>query len=121
MLHVGDDYIQSKMINHRPQFLDTFLIGCHLRTNISQILLDIPYRVGCAFKQTTNFSFEKFAFTDELNVIDQNAFLFNYMAVRRHGSWRDSTDISMMPSGGDIKQNGAYRLFEYRSDDSNIR
>ena len=77
MPHIGQHRFQPIMRDHLVQLLNALLIRCQLRPQIGDILLWITRRIQRAVQNLHHFRLTVFTAIDQLEIVDQHAFLIN--------------------------------------------
>ena len=108
------------MAGHLPQFLGALFIGGDLGCQVGHVLARVAGRIGAIGQQRQHFLFPEPSFPDELEIVDQHAFLFDGGAPRGHGTGGDAPDVGMVAAGTDVKQQGFPRFVEHGGDNGDI-
>jgi hypothetical protein len=96
VLHVGFDDRHREVHDHLAQLLHAFLVGGDLRLHVVDVLQRIARRILRAKQRVIKLLLAEFSLIDDLEVVEQDAFLVDGRGVRRHRAGRDAADIGVM-------------------------
>ncbi|KAH3661508.1 hypothetical protein OGAPHI_006355 [Ogataea philodendri] len=102
---------------------DSVLVGTDLCTQIAQVVVNFSgcraaRELPCFVEQVHDSLLVKLASTHQLEALDRNTFLPQFLGVWRHGRDSSSSDIGMVASGSHVEDD--FSVVENRRDDSDI-
>ena len=86
------------------KLLHALFVGGKLRPQIGNILFRVARRMDGAAKHIHHLGLAIGAAVDQLEIVDQHAFLVDMRGIRRRGPRRLAADIGMVPPAGDKEQ-----------------
>ena len=87
MAHIGFDHLKSEITHHFAQFLRAFFASGDFGSQVGDVLIGIAGGPATGREQGAHVGFAECASVYELKVIDEYAFFFDGLGVRRHGAW----------------------------------
>ena len=121
VLHIRIDHVETEMRHHAAQFLYTFFIGRDLCTQVGDVLVGITRRIFGAGKARTHLGFKHHTVLNQLDVVQQYAFVLHRFRKWRHGSRCNAANVGVMPPRTDIEQNAFIAFIEHRRHHRHIR
>ena len=102
--HIGDDGGQREMRDHLAQLCHALFIGGDLGLEVGDVLPDIADRMRVVGEKVDEFGLTKPALRDEVEIVDQDTFVFDTGGERGHGAGGGTADIGMMAARGDVEE-----------------
>ena len=108
------------MLDHLVQLLHALLVGRDLGLEVGQVVVKVARRIGRRGEQLFGLRLHEPAAGDQLEVVDQHAFLVDVLAGRRHRARRDAADFGVVPARGDVEENAFAGRVEDRRDHGHV-
>ena len=105
VLHIRLDDIEPEVRHHFAQLLHTFFVGRNLCAQVGDVLIGIARGISGSSQSCAHVGFEHDTIFNQLDVIEQYAFILDCSRKRRHGTGGDATDVGMVSARTDIKKN----------------
>ena len=96
--HIASHGFTAVLFDHMLEFLHTFFIGGNLRAQIGQVLRWVARRMRAAPENIEQSGFAQRSRLDQLEIVDQDAFLIDGGRERRHRARGDAADVGVMPA-----------------------
>ncbi len=119
--HIGFHNIEPEIGDHFPEVCHTLFVGGDLRLQVGDVLGNVADRVGVVGQKLFERLFPEAPLVDDLEVVDQHAFLVDGRCERRHRARRRSADIRVVPTRCCPEQDlGVRTVREDRCDHSDV-
>ncbi len=118
--HVCMHDVEAELIDHLPDFLYAFLAGGDLGLQVGDVMVRIARRIGMVGEMVAEFVLQECALVDEFEIVEQDAFFLDDLAVGGHRARRDAADIGVMAAAGNEEQDILAVVAEDRGDDGDV-
>ena len=108
------------MLDHLAQFLDALLVARDVGLEVGEVVAEVARRIVRGGEQFLGLGLQQPSAGDQLEVVDQHAFLVDMGRVGRHRAGRDTADLGVMAARRDIEQDVLAGLVEPRRDDGDV-
>ena len=105
MPHIGACHGQREIAHHLAQFAHAHFVGGDLRFDVVDVLQRIARWIFAAGEHGVKLLLAEAAAIDQLEIIEQDAFLLDRGGIGRHRAWRNAADVGMMAARGDPEKN----------------
>ena len=112
--HVGLHDRQREVLHHLAQLGHALLVGGDLRLEVGDVLHRVARRIFCAGERCQQFLLAEAAALDQLEIVEQHAFLLDRRGIRRHRAGRDAADIGVVAARRDVEQDRFRLVVEHR-------